>query len=145
MHKVQNRREIQKLNICELSACTWLIGSLYLYVWRILKFRISVKRGSFKAATQCQFKSPLRLDFLKRLSLTVGVFKLRHSCDHRITHFHAFRCRKCYLYQLTLLQWANQSSRRHWFRPRNLVDPASSHMLVSKIKPCMSQYQHFHS
>ena len=23
----------------------------------------------------------------------------------------------------------------------NLVDPASSHMLVSKIKPCMSQYQ----
>ena len=27
---------------------------------------------------------------------------------------------------------------------RNLVDPASSHMLVSKIKPCMSQYQHYH-
>ena len=24
--------------------------------------------------------------------------------------------------------------------PFNLVDPASSHMLVSKIKPCMSQY-----
>ena len=23
-----------------------------------------------------------------------------------------------------------------------LVDPASSHMLVSKIKPCMSQYKH---
>jgi hypothetical protein len=27
----------------------------------------------------------------------------------------------------------------HWFV--NLVDPASSHMLVSKIKPCMSQYK----
>ena len=26
----------------------------------------------------------------------------------------------------------------------NLVDPASSHMLVSKIKPCMSQYQLLH-
>ena len=26
---------------------------------------------------------------------------------------------------------------------RNLVDPASSHMLVSKIKPCMSKYKHF--
>ena len=26
----------------------------------------------------------------------------------------------------------------------NLVDPASSHMLVSKIKPCMSQYKHLH-
>ena len=23
-----------------------------------------------------------------------------------------------------------------------LVDPASSHMLVSKIKPCMSKYKH---
>ena len=27
------------------------------------------------------------------------------------------------------------------FERRNLVDPASSHMLVSKIKPCMSQYK----
>ena len=27
---------------------------------------------------------------------------------------------------------------------RNLVDPASSHMLVSKIKPCMSQYKFLH-
>ncbi len=26
-----------------------------------------------------------------------------------------------------------------------LVDPASSHMLVSKIKPCMSQYKLLHS
>ncbi|RQM18592.1 hypothetical protein DD237_007534 [Peronospora effusa] len=25
----------------------------------------------------------------------------------------------------------------------NLVDPASSHTLVSKIKPCMSKYKHF--
>jgi hypothetical protein len=28
---------------------------------------------------------------------------------------------------------------------RNLVDPASSHMLVSKIKPCMSQYKFLHN
>ena len=27
---------------------------------------------------------------------------------------------------------------------RNLVDPASSHMLVSKIKPCMSQNKSLH-
>ena len=26
----------------------------------------------------------------------------------------------------------------------NLVDPASSHMLVSKIKPCMSKYKHLY-
>ena len=33
-----------------------------------------------------------------------------------------------------------------WFvvLDRNLVDPASSHMLVSKIKPCMSQYKSLH-
>ena len=28
-----------------------------------------------------------------------------------------------------------------WWQRTNLVDPASSHMLVSKIKPCMSQYK----
>ncbi len=46
--------------------------------------------------------------------------------------------------------------RRRLFRPlapirapacreteRNLVDPASSHTLVSKIKPCMSKYKHY--
>jgi len=27
------------------------------------------------------------------------------------------------------------------FESSNLVDPASSHMLVSKIKPCMSKYK----
>ena len=37
---------------------------------------------------------------------------------------------------VTLL--ANESSTRAW---RYLVDPASSHMLVSKIKPCMSKYE----
>jgi hypothetical protein len=33
---------------------------------------------------------------------------------------------------------------RRWRRrraARYLVDPASSHMLVSKIKPCMSKYK----
>ena len=27
------------------------------------------------------------------------------------------------------------------FKDSNLVDPASSHMLVLKIKPCMSKYK----
>ena len=31
-----------------------------------------------------------------------------------------------------------------WDELHNLVDPASSHMLVSKIKPCMSQYKLFY-
>ena len=37
---------------------------------------------------------------------------------------------------LHALRWAV-----HRWLCRNLVDPASSHMLVSKIKPCMSQYK----
>ena len=36
--------------------------------------------------------------------------------------------------------WRSLARRRQWSRI-NLVDPASSHMLVSKIKPCMSQYK----
>jgi hypothetical protein len=30
-----------------------------------------------------------------------------------------------------------------FFKDINLVDPASSHTLVSKIKPCMSKYKQF--
>ena len=30
-------------------------------------------------------------------------------------------------------------------RDSYLVDPASSHMLVSKIKPCMSKYKQIHT
>ena len=38
--------------------------------------------------------------------------------------------------------WACVSGR--WLRKdRYLVDPASSHMLVSKIKPCMSKYKRY--
>ena len=32
-------------------------------------------------------------------------------------------------------------TRRGEDKDSNLVDPASSHMLVSKIKPCMSKYK----
>jgi hypothetical protein len=35
---------------------------------------------------------------------------------------------------------SSRLSFRGW-HDTNLVDPASSHMLVSKIKPCMSQYK----
>jgi hypothetical protein len=33
------------------------------------------------------------------------------------------------------------SSENYFSDSSNLVDPASSHMLVSKIKPCMSKYK----
>ncbi len=31
-----------------------------------------------------------------------------------------------------------------YYDDRNLVDPASSHTLLSKIKPCMSKYKHLY-
>ena len=34
---------------------------------------------------------------------------------------------------------------RRSFDSSYLVDPASSHMLVSKIKPCMSKYKHLYT
>ena len=43
-------------------------------------------------------------------------------------------------------RWAARAPRRAVpiGKLTNLVDPASSHMLVSKIKPCMSQYKPLH-
>ncbi|PLB42829.1 hypothetical protein P170DRAFT_132606 [Aspergillus steynii IBT 23096] len=38
---------------------------------------------------------------------------------------------------------AGNTPGRVLYVPRYLVDSASSHMLVSKIKPCMSKYKHF--
>ena len=49
----------------------------------------------------------------------------------------------CFSCQPTFCCWrfgACLSEGLRWFG-NNLVDPASSHMLVSKIKPCMSQYK----
>ena len=51
--------------------------------------------------------------------------------------FAAGRC----LRQIGFVSLARSSGQWH---VTNLVDPASSHMLVSKIKPCMSQYKLLH-
>ena len=54
----------------------------------------------------------------------------------------------CYATGLLLLPWAVPTFLadlcrldRHVLPSSYLVDPASSHMLVSKIKPCMSKYK----
>ena len=105
-------------------AYTCIIGSLYLYVWRILAFRIWRPHGSFTATMQCQFKSPVRLGCLQKQSLTVGVFKLRHSCDHRIMHFHS-------------LEWSQIN-----FDPLSIVFLPQPHLSVSRASriPCGSVF-----
>ena len=42
---------------------------------------------------------------------------------------------------LSILRWKEESALLN--KVRYLVDPASSHMLVSKIKPCMCKFKHF--
>ena len=42
------------------------------------------------------------------------------------------------------LSWLADEA-RHEFESSYLVDSASSHMLVSKIKPCMSKYKQLYS
>ena len=42
-----------------------------------------------------------------------------------------------------LASWGASAFRLGETEGSYLVDPASSHMLVSKIKPCMSKYKHF--
>ena len=42
---------------------------------------------------------------------------------------------------LSILRWKEESALLN--KVRYLVDPASSHMLVSKIKPCMSKYKRY--
>jgi hypothetical protein len=41
--------------------------------------------------------------------------------------------------------WYSEYVRCDSFDSSYLVDPASSHMLVSKIKPCMSKYKHLYT
>ena len=43
-----------------------------------------------------------------------------------------------------LPKWGTDGGGRDGWKDSNLVDPASSHMLVSKIKPCMSKYKHLY-
>ena len=40
------------------------------------------------------------------------------------------------------LDWSSRIERDKSAIERYLVDPASSHMLCSRIKPCMSKYEH---
>ncbi len=49
-----------------------------------------------------------------------------------------FRLAASLLVSLMVLEGRSNSL---WY----LVDPASSHMLVSKIKPCMSKYKHLYT
>ena len=50
-----------------------------------------------------------------------------------------------FIRKLTPPQGRGDDSLSSCVRDSYLVDPASSHMLVSKIKPCMSKYKRIHT
>ena len=45
---------------------------------------------------------------------------------------------------LVLVRSSSEGANRRYTISSYLVDPASSHMLVLKIKPCMSKYKHLY-
>ena len=47
----------------------------------------------------------------------------------------------CSVSQQSVALWVSWSSEQGPLGDSYLVDPASSHMLVSKIKPCMSKFK----
>ena len=61
-------------------------------------------------------------EIVRALRLLARVLRVASESNARLAHVHS-HCDAC------------------GFSSGYLVDPASSHMLVSKIKPCMSQYK----
>eukprot|EP00399_MALV-I-05_sp_L67-4_P000212 gene212-biopygen75 len=67
------------------------------------------------------------------MRMRFGVFHRRVSCQYRIGMAHT-NCEATKVASQRIMRLLPDQQ-------RNLVDPASSHMLVSKIKPCMSKYK----
>ena len=69
----------------------------------------------------------------------------RNDCEHiNTSRLHSEKCR-AYASDASADgdAWWCLAGRWRLSEDSYLVDPASSHMLVSKIKPCMSKYKHF--
>ncbi len=59
--------------------------------------------------------------------------------------FFSFRCSFRFLVlSLSLARGRGEKGKEKNKNGAYLVDPASSHMLISKIKPCMSKYKHLY-
>ena len=109
-------------------------------------------KASIRSRHERQLKSRavcrLNLSWLINTSLRV----LRHQVND-ITHFDAYvfsqpdlqQMLRDYwavmIYDFKILQLTSKTCRIFDSSLSNLVDPASSHMLVSKIKPCKSKYK----
>ena len=108
----------------------------------------------------------INLQGLARLMTLVAVVKVRPRKAERrgkeiyIRRFCGFSAYRLLLYIYTYIIWNHALSHVSFRQPAMvgrlatgcssttndsyLVDPASSHMLVSKIKPCMSKYKHLY-
>ena len=127
-----------------LSKLMRCYGNLYLYVWRIL--------GQSHQFDELWFN---RLQFLVRLRGYNGICL---SISVNVSSWVCCVDREFFVFLFLLKQitktWcinsvnvsypASDFGLKSGITTRNLVDPASSHMLVSKIKPCMFTIKSFY-
>ena len=111
-------------NICHL-----------LFAWLLL----GVEHCTLRVLTVCRSSFGMCVGVLKHFMwfVTWGVLPQSHLDLWHLTAALLCEGRK----RLRASPLLSEASQLWWI---NLVDPASSHMLVSKIKPCMSQYKLLH-
>jgi hypothetical protein len=111
-------------NICHL-----------LFAWLLL----GVEHCTLRVLTVCRSSFGMCVGVLKHFMwlVTWGVLPQSHLDLWHFTAALLCEGRK----RLRASPLLSEASQLWWI---NLVDPASSHMLVSKIKPCMSQYKLLH-
>ena len=125
-----------------LYDCVWLVSASQSSPQILLRVRLAPLAVSLhcrprlancaslgsSSSSQARFPSPGLVGCKSRKHKSGGGLRARASCaasaiSHTLANLTTWR----------LLRRLSEDS--------NLVDPASSHMLVSKIKPCMSKYK----
>ena len=129
-----DRVEISNLSKDLLGIATWCEACRKLRASKHALLEVNVSNGSLN---DCCL---LPILCCQSSSLWVGFWTTFKAESSRDSCFMAAEfCAYGLLKQLCLLRQIVFAL--FWWLCTNLVDPASSHMLVSKIKPCMSQYK----
>ena len=101
-----------------------------------VSLRESLRHGKLKFAHSTARKSLRAVTSVQRIALR----SLYRTLTLAIRPFSEWLSSACVL--LTV-RFGGADRLQTWSQDSYLVDPASSHMLVSKIKPCMSKYKQF--
>ena len=104
------------------------------------RVRLAASGDPLSSGIHCTTDNELELGWFSLIGCSmlcstrfVAFFSIARAIDD-------FPCACCVFYYILMAPGRSCLSA---FGDSNLVDPASSHMLVSKIKPCMSKYKFF--